>query len=120
MPHAKPYVYACSGSSDVGALADAIARKLAKDGDAQMKCLVGLASRNNEVREDARTNPHKLVIDGCIQRCGKACVEQASIGGFAYLNLADCGFVKGECPLTGAIVLQGAEIAKRMLTSRKA
>lgn len=46
-PVKKPgtVVYACSGCSDAGELADRIARQLSRDGAAEMSCLAGIGGR---------------------------------------------------------------------------
>ena len=38
-------VYACSGCSDAGELADRIARRLTREGAAEMSCLAGIGGR---------------------------------------------------------------------------
>ena len=38
-------VFACSGAADVGAIADQAARRLSRDGAAQMFCLAGIGGR---------------------------------------------------------------------------
>jgi uncharacterized metal-binding protein len=115
MPEQKPFIYACSGASDVGGLADAAARKLTKDGDGQMQCLVGIGGRIEFLMENAKNNPRKLVIDGCGKNCAKASMELAGIKDFTYLNLADHGFIKGECPVVDSNIIRATEIAKRSI-----
>jgi len=115
MPEQKTYIYACSGASDVGGLADAVARRLTKDGDGQMQCLVGIGGRIEFLMDNAKNNPRKLVIDGCAKNCAKACMELAGFHGLTHLNLADHGFVKGECPIVDSNVIRATEIAKRTL-----
>lgn len=115
MSDLKPYIYACSGASDVGGLTDAAARRLTRDGDAQMQCLVGVGGRIEFLLDNANNNPHKLVIDGCNKNCAKACMEHAGLHDFTYLNLADHGFKKGECPLADPILIRVVEIARRSL-----
>lgn len=116
MPDLKPYIYACSGASDVGGLTDATARKLTKDGDGQMQCLVGIGGHIEFLMENARNNPRKLVIDGCGKNCAKVCMERAGFHDFTYLNLSDHGFVKGECPVVDSNIIRACEIAKRSLS----
>lgn len=115
MSDLKTYIYACSGASDVGGLTDAAARRLTRDGDAQMQCLVGIGGRVEFLIENAKNNLHKLVIDGCNKNCAKACMELAGFHDFTYLNLADHGFVKGECPVVDSNIIRASEIAKRSL-----
>ena len=46
IPAKKPViVYACSGCSDAGELADRIARRLTREGVAEMSCLAGIGGR---------------------------------------------------------------------------
>ena len=48
-------VYACSGCSDAGELADRIARQLSREGAAEMSCLAGIGGRVKPLVNKAET-----------------------------------------------------------------
>jgi uncharacterized metal-binding protein len=62
---AKPVVYACSGCSDAGELADRIARALTHTGVAEMSCLAGIGGRVKSIMAKGEKAERILVIDGC-------------------------------------------------------
>ena len=51
---APKLIFACSGSADVGAIADQTARKLAKDGHGKMFCLAGIGRRVSGIIESTK------------------------------------------------------------------
>jgi len=58
-------VYACSGCSDAGELADRIARQLTREGVAEMSCLAGIGGRVKPLVNRAAAAERILEIDGC-------------------------------------------------------
>ena len=56
----KTVVYACSGCSDAGELADRIARRLAGAGVAEMSCLAGVGGRVKPLMNKAAGAEHIL------------------------------------------------------------
>ena len=74
-PHAKPIVYACSGCSDAGELADRIARQLTRAGVAEMSCLAGIGGRVKSIVGRGEKAERILVIDGCPLNCARKTLE---------------------------------------------
>ncbi|HAO78054.1 MAG TPA: zinc-binding protein, partial [Verrucomicrobia subdivision 3 bacterium] len=62
-------VYACSGCSDAGELADRIARQLTREGVAEMSCLAGIGGRVKPLVNKANAAERILAIDGCPLNC---------------------------------------------------
>lgn len=58
-------VYACSGCSDAGEIADRVARQLTREGAAQMSCLAGIGGRVKSLVLKAENAERILVVDGC-------------------------------------------------------
>jgi uncharacterized metal-binding protein len=111
-------VYACSGCSDAGELADRIARALHQRGIAEMSCLAGIGGRVKHLVKKAALAEQILVIDGCPISCGKHTLELARFEHFSHLQLQDLGLRKGECPVTAARIEQGVGAAVRVLKSK--
>ena len=108
-------VYACSGCSDAGEIADRIARQLTRDGAAQMSCLAGIGGRVKSLVAKAENANRILVIDGCPLNCAAHTLELAGFQKFDHLELHKLGIRKGSCPATGERIASGVEAAKKIL-----
>ena len=108
-------VYACSGCSDAGELADRIARQLARDGAAQMSCLAGIGGRVRSLVAKAENAEHILVVDGCPLNCAAHTLKLAGFQRFDHLELHKIGIRKGSCPVTKERIASGVVAAKKIL-----
>ncbi len=93
-------IFPCSGSADVGAIADRAGRKLTSDGVGKMSCLAGIGGGVSGMIESAKGASGILAIDGCPIDCAKKTLEKAGISGFLHLRVTDHGLKKGESPVT--------------------
>lgn len=116
-PSQKPatVVYACSGCSDAGELADRIARRLAREGAAEMSCLAGIGGRVKPLVNKAASAERILAIDGCPLNCTRHTLKLAGFENFEHLQLHQLGFRKNSCPVTEERIAIGAHAAKEML-----
>ena len=96
-------VLACSGSSDVGYIADQVARKLAENKVRKMNCLTVAATGTPEKIEEFK-KCNILVIDGCTEDCGKKIMAMRGITDYRYLRLTDLGCEKGKTLTSKAII----------------
>ena len=108
-------VYACSGCSDAGEIADRVARQLTRDGAAQMSCLAGIGGRVKSLVIKAENAERILVVDGCPLNCAAHTLKLAGFNKFDHLELHKIGFRKGSCPVTGERIASGVEAAKKIL-----
>src|SRR6185312_4151667 len=90
-------VYACSGCSDAGELADRIARRLSREGTAEMSCLAGIGGRVKPLVNKATAAERILAIDGCPLNCTRHTLELAGFKDFEHLELHALGFRKHAC-----------------------
>jgi uncharacterized metal-binding protein len=98
---AKPIlIYACSGCSDAGELADRTARALAQSKHGEMSCLAGIGGRVKPLMMKARQAAHIIAIDGCPLNCAKHTLAQAGFETVHHLELHRVGIRKGNCPPT--------------------
>jgi uncharacterized metal-binding protein len=111
----KPIVYACSGCSDAGELADRVARQLTRSGIAEMSCLAGIGGRVKSLMTKGEKAQRILVIDGCPLNCARHTLELAGFKEFDHVSLNEAGLRKGSCPVTDERVSVGVEAAKRVL-----
>ena len=113
----KPVVYACSGCSDAGELADRVARRLARAGAAEMSCLAGIGGRVKPLVHKAAGAEHILVIDGCPLNCARHTLELAGFSNFVHLELHRLGMKKNSCPVTEERIAAGVAAATKMLST---
>ena len=120
-PVKKPgtVVYACSGCSDAGELADRIARRLTRDGAAEMSCLAGIGGRVRPLLNRAGAAEQILAIDGCPLNCTRHTLELAGFNQFAHLELHKLGVRKGACPVNEERIMAGVAAAKEILANEK-
>jgi uncharacterized metal-binding protein len=112
---AKPIVYACSGCSDAGELADRIARQLARSGAAEMSCLAGIGGRVKSILAKGEKAQRILAIDGCPLNCARRTLELAGFKDFDHLGLDQIGLRKGKCPVTEDTIAAGVAAAKQTI-----
>ena len=93
-------VFACSGASDVGEIADRVARRLTYLGLGEMHSLAGISSGDAALVREAKAARAMLVIDGCSSACASASLERAGFAHFPRIDLADLGLTKGDSPAT--------------------
>ena len=96
----KPIIYACSGCSDAGELADRVARELTKQGVAQMSCLAGIGGRVKSLMLKGQKAERIVVVDGCPLNCGRHTLLNAGFENFEHVGLHELGHRKGACPVT--------------------
>ena len=116
-PLPKPIVYACSGCSDAGELADRIARQLAREGAAEMSCLAGVGGRVKHLVTIAEKAGRVLVIDGCPINCARKTLELAGVQRVEHLELQKLGLRKGSCPVTEENIARGVQAARQQLAA---
>jgi len=110
-------VYACSGCSDAGEIADRIARQITREGVAQMSCLAGIGGRVKSLLLKAEKAERILVIDGCPLNCAAHTLKLAGFQKFDHLELHKIGIRKGSCPVTEECIASGVEAARKILAS---
>jgi uncharacterized metal-binding protein len=108
-------VYACSGCSDAGELADKIARQLSREGAAEMSCLAGIGGRVKSLVRKGEQAERILVVDGCPLNCAAHTLRLAGFNKFDHLELHKLGFRKGSCPVTEERIAVGVEAGKEIL-----
>ena len=112
---APKLIFVCSGSADVGAIADQAARKLTKDGAGKMYCLAGIGGRVSGIMATTESAANILAIDGCPINCARKTLELAGFKQFEHLSLSDIGLQKGQSPVTPENVNKVAQKAAPLL-----
>ena len=101
----KPIIYACSGCSDAGELADRVARQLTRDGIGEMSCLAGIGGRVKPLLIKGQRAQQIIVIDGCPLTCARHTLQLAGLNNFQHVKLHEFGQCKGSCPVTEERIL---------------
>lgn len=91
-------VYACSGCSSAAQLANHLAVRLDREGDAEMSCIAGIGghvpSLVRKLQDAALGGRPIMAIDGCALSCVKASLAQHQIKATAHLQLGQQGVNK--------------------------
>ncbi|MFN7141233.1 MAG: putative zinc-binding protein [Limisphaerales bacterium] len=111
----KTIIYACSGCSDAGELADQVARTASKRGLAEMSCLAGIGGRVKHLLKTAERAENIVVVDGCPINCAAKTLRLAGFDQFQHLQLHKLGFRKGSCPVDTAKIDRGVEAVSQLL-----
>lgn len=94
-PHRRPtLVYACSGSSNVAQLANAIAVRLDRTGRAEMSCIAGVGGDVRPLVRKARSGRRIIAIDGCPLGCCAAALGRHGVEPDRLIALHERGFRK--------------------------
>ncbi len=89
-----PLVYSCSGCSSAAQLANTLALRLDRDGEAQMSCIAGVgADLPNFVQQAASGRPI-LALDGCPLACVRNSLKRHSVEPDRYVQLQKHGVKK--------------------------
>lgn len=108
-------IYACSGCSDAGELADRIARRLTHEGAGQMSCLAGIGGRVKPLLRTAERADQILVIDGCPLNCARHTLQKAGFTRFRHLALEEIGLHKSQCAVTEERIAAGVRAARQLI-----
>jgi uncharacterized metal-binding protein len=98
MDAGRVVIYACSGCSDAGELADRAARILSRRKLGEMSCLAGIGGRVRPLLAKAEKADHIVVIDGCPLNCARHTLVNAGFEKVRHLELHRLGLRKGNCP----------------------
>jgi len=108
-------IFACSGSSDVGAIADRAARALTREGVGRMYCLAGIGGRVSGIMKTTEAAAKVVAIDGCPLDCARHTLMQAGFCAFEHVRLADLGLAKGSSPVTDERIALVVSRARELL-----
>ncbi|MCX2865425.1 MULTISPECIES: putative zinc-binding protein [Roseateles] len=93
-----PLVYSCSGCSSAAQLANYLALRLDREGEAEMSCISGVGgnvrSLVRRARDAAAEGRPIIAIDGCALACAKQCLAERSVAPTWHLLLASSGVAK--------------------------
>lgn len=89
-------VYACSGGSNVGQIANEIAKNFTNMGFAKMTCGIALGANLSGFIVSAKSADKNIVIDGCTVGCLKKVFENHKISNYDYYIITEMGIEKNK------------------------
>lgn len=125
MSRRLPLVYSCSGCSSAAQMANHLALRLDRAGEAEMSCIAGVGGGVAGLVRTAKAGRPILALDGCVLACVSACLANAGVTADRHVVLSEFGvrkrkhadFDRGEADaLYEAQVLPAARKLNRGLT----
>lgn len=92
-----PIVFACSGCSNAGQLANAVALELDRRGIAEMSCLAGVGAAKQHFLKKL-TGRDVWIVDGCPIECSLGVFGQIREPVHVHLRLYELGVRKADRP----------------------
>lgn len=109
----KFQIVSCSGASNTGLFADAVARQLNNDNEASMICLAKVAIGDQALINKVKSQENKIVVlDGCALNCAEKILGREGITEIIHVNTTDFDIVKGKTPFSEE---KAKEIAQHIL-----
>lgn len=82
-------IFACSGSSNVGQIANLAALELTRQGVGRMFCLAGLGGHVSGMIESSKAGKLIVAIDGCTVGCAQKTIEHIGVKIGEYIQVTD-------------------------------
>lgn len=101
VPSQPPIVFACSGCSPAGQLANAVALELDRRGIAEMSCLAGIGAAKRHFLKQLEGR-EVWIVDGCPIECSRGVFEQVRKHVDVHVRLHELGVRKADEPPEGA------------------
>jgi uncharacterized metal-binding protein len=89
-------LYACSGASNVGQIANKVAIELTNKGKGRMMCTTGIGGRITGIMRYTEGTDEIVVIDGCSLNCTRKSLELAGFTVDTNVVLTELGVVKNK------------------------
>ncbi len=90
-------LFACSGGSNVGQIANDAAKALDQLGQGSFFCLIGVGAQlPNFVERIKKDGTTVVAIDGCGVACAKKALENVGATADAYVVVTELGIAKGH------------------------
>lgn len=94
MSRRLPLVYSCSGCSSAAQMANHLALRLDRAGEAEMSCIAGVGGGVAGLVRTAKAGRPILALDGCVLACVSACLANAGVTADRHVVLSEFGVRK--------------------------
>ena len=95
-PDSRPLVYSCSGCSSAAQLANHVAVRLDRQGDAEMSCIAGVGGDVPHLLRIARSGRPIVALDGCPLNCVKSSLARHGLVPWRHYQLHQFGVRKRQ------------------------
>ena len=89
-------LFACSGASNVGQIANRVAVELAQENAGRMFCLAGIGGHVSGIVESTKAAKRIVAIDGCPVQCARRTLEHAGFQVSDPVMVTDAGIKKSH------------------------
>lgn len=89
-----PLVYSCSGCSSAAQMANHVAVRLDRSGEAEMSCIAGVGGNVPHLVKIARSGRPILAIDGCALECTRSSLAERGVVPSRHMLLNEQGVKK--------------------------
>ena len=89
-------IFSCSGSSNVGQIANGASIKLTQSGTGKFFCLAGIGGHVSGMIESTKVGKMLVAIDGCPVACAKKTLEHAGFNIDEYVEITALGIEKNH------------------------
>ena len=87
-------IFACSGGSNVGQIANDAGKALDQLGQGRMSCAIGVGAQLPSFSEKARNTKVSVVIDGCEVACTAKALRNVGVTPHVHVVVTDLGVEK--------------------------
>lgn len=109
-------LFACSGCSNVGQIANDAAKALEQLGQGRMYCAISVAAKLPAFVKTAAQADKRVLIDGCENQCVRQAFDSAGVPCDVHVIVANLGIQKGHFTnYTQADIATVAGIVSRQL-----
>ncbi|MCX6007063.1 MAG: putative zinc-binding protein [Chloroflexi bacterium] len=92
----RTVIFACSGASNCGQIANAVVIKLAETGIGYMSCIAGIGAHDKKIIEGAKSADRIIAVDGCGIACTRKILEHTGVTVTQWINVTDYGIKKAH------------------------
>jgi len=89
-------IFPCSGSSNVGQIANAVGVELTRQGRARMYCLAGMGAHISGMVDSALHADYRIALDGCPTACACKTLEHAGLKVDKAVVVTELGIAKNH------------------------
>jgi len=89
-------IFPCSGSANVGQIANQAAVQLTEEGTGNMACLAGIGAHLDGMVEAVKTAKKIVAINGCPTECAAKTLKNADITATHQINVTGLGIIKSH------------------------